>query len=694
MHHANPALTLPDFSATAPDTLQTAVETELVKLHALLDTFATETPTIADDALADIVRLETMENALEHQWGLLSHLNAVMSNDDIRDAHHAVLPQLSEYGTRLGQHQQLFARFNLVKHDATAFNSLSQARQRSIELAIRSFELSGVGLDDDKKKTYADISSQLSKLSATFSDNVLDATQAYKRVLTTEEIAGITETGLAMLKANGEKYLADNPDAKPSNDEPLYVATLDIPVYIAIMTHASHRPLREEIYKAYSTRASEVTPDYDNADNMAKILSLRAEKAALLGFNNFAELSIATKMADSPQEVFDFLNDLAKRAKAPAGKDLAQLQNIASDYGIDNVQPWDTSFLSEKVKQAEFNLSQETLRPYFPLPKVISGLFAIVKTLYNIDIVQVQTSLWHDDASFYEVHDAAHGELIGGFYFDLYARTGKRGGAWMNGFQSKVLSDGLNQLPVAFMVCNFTPPTQTDAGEKPALLTHNEVTTLFHEFGHGLHHILTKVGVPSVAGVNGVEWDAVELPSQFMEFWAWEPEGLELISGHVDTGEILPQALLDAMLAARHFQSGMMALRQLEFALFDLSIHAADNAPDAAGIQDILNNVRADVSLVKTPEYNRFQNGFSHIFAGGYAAGYYSYKWAELLASDAFDRFEAEGVFNTDTGNAFRTAILEAGGSQPASETFAAFRGRKPSIEPLLRHSGWDVKAA
>lgn len=699
---ANAALNLANFSQLTAQNLKASVLQDLAAGNALLDTLAKSTPTAASTALADITQLELVDNALERSWGLLSHLNSVMSSDDIREAHHAVLPELSAYGTRQGQHEQLFARYQQVQENAEFFSALSVARQRSISLAIRSFKLSGVALPADKKARFADINSELSSLSAKFSDNVLDATQAYKRILTEAELAGITETGLNMLAAAGEAYQKDQPDEDVSAHKvngTLYVATLDIPVYLAIMTHAQNRKLREEIYQAYCTRASahaaSDAKEFDNAANMVNILKLRQEKAALLEFKHYADVSLATKMAESPQKVFDFLNDLAKRAKAPAQKDLAQLTQEAAEHGIAEIQPWDTAFLSEKVKNKHYNLSQEALRPYFQLPKVLAGLFDIVQKLYGIRISQKKADLWHEDVQFYEVYE--HDKLIGGFYFDLYARTGKRGGAWMNGFQSKLqlthADDTLNQLPVAFMVCNFTPPTKTDTGNKPALLTHDEVITLFHEFGHGLHHLLTKVTVSGVAGVNGVEWDAVELPSQFMEFWAWEAAGIALISQHIDTGEALPQSMLDAMLAARHFQSGMMALRQLEFALFDLTLHTHTQITGEQDIQNILDKVRAEVALIIPPAYNRFQNGFSHIFAGGYAAGYYSYKWAELLASDAFDRFEAEGIFNTSTGADFKAHILEMGGSKPAAENFAAFRKREPQLAALLRHSGWESAA-
>lgn len=676
-------LALPAFSDLTADNLKADVLASLEAANTLLDTFEASTANSPKQALSDIETLEVTEQALERAWGLLSHLNSVTSSDALREARDTVLPELSTYGTRLGQCKPLYERYKSAQGDAGLFAELSQARKRSIALAIQGFELSGVALPADKKVRFGELNAELSKRSAKFSDNVLDATQAYQRVLTDGELDGITPTGLVMLQAAGSAYKIEQ---GIEDDEDIYVATLDIPVYLAIMTHAKSRTLREEIYRAYVTRASSlaVTGDkHDNADNMLAILQHRAEKAYLLGFDNYAQVSLATKMAGSSSEVVDFLEDLAARAKAPAHKDLALLQAEATALDIHNIKPWDTAYLAEIVKNKKFNLSQEALRPYFALPKVLAGLFSIVEKLYGIGIRKAQADTWHQDVQYFELYE--NDALIGGFYFDLYARSGKRGGAWMSGFQSRMAVADMQRAPVCFMVCNFTPPVD----DKPALLTHDEVITLFHEFGHGLHHLLTKVAIPSVAGVSGVEWDAVELPSQFMEFWAWQPEGLALISGHIDTGEPLPQEKLDAMLAAKHFQSGMMALRQLEFALFDLKLHAGEPPTSESDIYELLSDIRTQVALLPTPEYNRFASSFGHIFAGGYAAGYYSYKWAELLASDAFDRFESEGVFNAQTGQDFKKAILEVGGSLPALDNFTAFRGRAPRLDAMLRHAGW-----
>lgn len=724
MTSISPKLHLVDFANTSPNTLQQQVISAIDAANAFLDELAIMVDNKASanaldtkQALTDIKNFDHINLALDRSWGILSHLNSVMSNDEIRQVHHELLPKLSAYGTRVGQHQPLFSRYQAILNDKAFFTALEPARARAIELALRSFELSGVALPKAEQDKFAQIQSKLSTLSATFSDHVLDATQAYALPLKAEQLAGLTESGLALVADAGEQFKARELasgaltqaeiDALPT---PYYVASLNIPVYLAIMTHADDRNLRETLYRAYVTRASEFDEhanakgeSLNNADIMRQILQLREQKAKLLGFDNYAEVSLSTKMADNVAEVETFLRDLAAQATPTAAQDLAQLQKYAQDYGIKDLQPWDSAYIAEKVKQSEFSLSQEEIRPYFPLAKVVSGLFAIVERLYGIKVKEqsndsanesvndntdeVLASRWHDDVRFYQLFDAdAH--LIGGFYFDLFARSGKRGGAWMSGFQSRYTyaEQDHQQLPVCFMVGNFTPALDG----KPSLLTHDEVVTLFHEFGHGLHHLLTQVTVGDVAGVNGVEWDAVELPSQFMENWAWDAEGIALISSHVKTGAPLPKEKLDALLTVKNFQSGVQTLRQIEFALFDLLIHAQTPALDYDGILTTLNSVRNDIAIVQTPDYNRFANGFSHIFAGGYAAGYYSYKWAELLSADAFSKFEEDGIFNPMTGKAFRETILSVGGSFPAKVNFENFRGRSANIDALLRHSGFS----
>ena len=703
MNSIAPDLHLVDFSSTTPDALQSQVISAIDAANRFLDEMSADSKLSAEQALAEVMSFDHINLALDRSWGILSHLNSVMSSDEIRHVHHELLPKLSAYGTRVGQHQPLFSRYQTIVNDQAFFAALEPARARAIELALRSFELSGVALPKAEQETFAAIQSELSTLSATFSDHILDATQAYALPLEQGQLAGLTESGLALLADAGEQYKARELasgtltqaqiDALPT---PYYVASLNIPVYLAVMTHADNRNLRETLYRAYVTRASEFDAhtnakgeSLNNADIMSQILQLRAQKAKLLGFDNYAEVSLSTKMADSVTEVETFLRDLAAQATPAAKQDLAQLQKYAQDYGITDLQPWDSAYIAEKVKQSEFSLSQEEIRPYFPLPKVISGLFTIVERLYGIKVQEHSESVsrWHDDVHFYQLFDADD-HLLGGFYFDLFARSGKRGGAWMSGFQSRYTytEQDHQQLPVCFMVGNFTPALDG----KPSLLTHDEVLTLFHEFGHGLHHLLTQVTVSDVAGVNGVEWDAVELPSQFMENWAWDAEGIALISSHVESGEPLPKDKLAALLAVKNFQSGMQTLRQIEFALFDLLIHAHTPALDYEGILATLNAVRDDIAIMQTPDYNRFANGFSHIFAGGYAAGYYSYKWAELLSADAFSKFEEEGIFNPTTGKAFRETILSVGGSFPAKTNFENFRGRSASIDALLRHSGFD----
>lgn len=665
-------LPVPQFDQITLEELKQKIESCIAEGQKFLNEL-TETPDSAQEQLAILEHVDTLENNMSEAWGILSHLNAVKNNAETREVYQALLPGLSEYYTQLGQHTALYQTYQHV-HDAPVFTDLPAAQQSAIKLALRDFKLSGVALEGEAKKRYAEISARLSQLSSDFSNHVLDATQAYFRPLNEDELAGLSASNIELLKQYGKQHELDQP-----------VATLDFPSYLAIMTHSENRSLREEIYKTYTTRASDQSDksEFDNTAVMEEILSLRQEMAVLLGFNNYAEYSLASKMAPSVDAVDEFLRDLAEHARAPAEKEIAELKAIAAEDGITELQPWDSSYYSEKLKMQQFNLSQEALKPYFPTPKVIQGLFSIVNRLYGIQVIEREAPLWHPDAHYFELED--QGEVIGGFYFDLYARQGKRGGAWMSGFRSRMRTHDGIQKPICYMVGNFTPPV----GDKPALLSHDEVITLFHEFGHGLHHMLTEVDNISVAGTHGVAWDAVELPSQFMEFWAWDQDSLNLLSEHIETKEVLPADLLKALLDARFFQSGMQTLRQLEFALFDLTIHRANPALNAEQVQATLNEIRDKYAVLPTTPYNRFQHSFSHIFAGGYAAGYYSYKWAEVLASEAFDRFETEGIFNTDTGHAFRKNILAVGGKDTALDAFVNFRGREPKIDALLRHQGW-----
>ena len=556
------------------------------------------------------------------------------------------------------------------------FTGLSNAQQTNITNTIRDFTLSGVALSDDKKEKYAQLQSRLSELASQFSNNVLDATMGWSKHVSDEvALAGLPESAMAAAAQAAERKSLDG-----------WLFTLDIPSYLPVMMYCDNEALRKEMYTAFTTRASELGPNAGKQDNSAIIqetLALRQQVAEILDFDSFAERSLATKMADSPKQVIQFLEDLALRSKPQAEQDLADVKTFAKQtFGAEDLQAWDLTYYSEKLKQQRYSISDEELRPYFPESTVVSGLFTVVSKLYGLTISpRDNVDSWHKDVSFYDIFDG-DGSLRGSFYLDLYAREGKRGGAWMDECRVRRLIGSDIQAPVAYLTCNFNGPV----GDKPALFTHDEVVTLFHEFGHGIHHMLTKVDVAGVSGINGVAWDAVELPSQFLENWCWQEEALAIISGHYQTGEPLPKALLDKMLAARNYQSAMQMVRQIEFSLFDMAIHQNHQQP--ADVQAILDQVRDKVAVVVPPSFNRFQHGFSHIFAGGYAAGYYSYKWAEVLSSDAFSRFEEEGIFNPQTGADFLHNILEKGGSQPPLELFKLFRGREPSVDALLRHSG------
>lgn len=664
---------LPPFSAIKPEQVEPAVDALIESGRARIKAL------LADGGpwtWASLVQaLDEEDDRLSKAFGPVGHLNAVAQNEALRNAYNACLPKLSEYGTETGQNAELFAAYQSVR-DSEEYARLTPAQQKDLDDTLRDFRLSGVDLPVERKAEYMANSKRLSELTSRFSDNVLDATQSWRKHVTDErELDGLPDVARAGAADKAKEEGLDG-----------WMLTLDFPCYYAVICHATNRALREEMYRAHCTRASEEGPDagkFDNSALMREILRLRHEQARLLGFNNYAEKSLATKMARDVDEVQTFLRDLARRAKPQAEKELAELKAFASENGATDLQPWDIGFWSERLREARYSISEEELRPWFPAEKVINGMFAVVEKLFAIRIqAKDGVDTWHQDVRYYDVFDDS-GQLIAGFYLDMYARTGKRGGAWMDDCQVRRRRlDGSLQLPVAYLSCNFAPP----AGGKPGLLTHDEVTTLFHEFGHGLHHMLTEQDVSGISGINGVAWDAVELPSQFMENWCWTEEGIRLISGHYETGEPLPREKLDKMLAAKNFQSAMMMVRQLEFSLFDMRIHAEYN--DQLDIQTVLDEVRDEVAVIKPPAFNRFQNGFGHIFAGGYAAGYYSYKWAEVLSADAYARFEEEGVFNPDTGRDFRQHILAMGGSQEPMELFKAFRGREPSVEPLLRHSG------
>lgn len=674
---------LPPFSAIRPEHVEPAIsqliDANRKHLQDLLSSL--EQPTW--DSL--VAPLEAQGDLLDQAWAPVSHLNAVCNNEALRTAYNNSLALLTEYGTEVSQNVELYSAYQKLA-DSEEYARLTQAQKQAVDNALRDFRLGGVALDGEQKKRFGAIQKRLSELSTQFSNNVLDATQAwYKHFTDAEPLAGLPESALAQAaQAAAQKQLSG------------YVVTLDFPSYLAVMMYADNRALREEIYTAFVTRASaegkkadgSSAAEWDNSAIITETLALRHELAQLLGFNNYAERSLATKMAESPRQVLDFLNELAQKSRPLAERDIQELRDFAATQGCSDLQPWDMTYYSEKLRVEKYAISQEELRPYFPAERVISGMFEVVKRLYSIDIVQVAAfDSWHPDVRFYHVYK--NGEQIASFYLDLFAREHKRGGAWMADCRVRRRTESGTQLPVAFLTCNFTPPV----GDKPSLLTHDEVTTLFHEFGHGLHHMLTQIDVAAVSGINGVAWDAVELPSQFLENWCWEPEAIPLISAHYQTAESLPQPLLDKMLAAKNFQSGMQMVRQLEFALFDFRLHAEYDPAKPQDPQTVLDQVRREVAVVPAPAFNRFQNSFSHIFAGGYAAGYYSYKWAEVLSADAFSRFEEEGIFNAQTGESFLREILQQGGSKAPMELFINFRGREPSIAALLRHSGLSEAA-
>jgi oligopeptidase A len=617
--------------------------------------------------------LDDLEDALERLWSPFSHLHSVMDSDALRECYDACLPLLSSYEAAIGHNKKLYEAINSIDP-----SSLNAAQKKILTDSIRNFELSGVALSEEHQKKFEAIQARLAELSNQFEHNILDATQAFTIYLTDDSRL----TGVPQHALNTAKELAEEKNL------PGYVFTLEYPSFHAVMTHADDRALREQMYEAYVTRASDQGPNagqFDNTAFMNEMLALRQEKAKLLGFNNYAELSVATKMADSPQQVMGFMNDLVERAHQQAKNEFQQLEQFAADtYSISPVKPWDSAYLSEKRRQSLYSISQEDLRPYFPHPKVMEGLFAIIKKLYGVSLQEVPgTDVWHKDVNCYAVVDQ-YNQVRGYVYSDLYSRPHKHGGAWMDSLQSRRrLEDGTIQLPIATLTCNFAKPS----GSKPALLSHDEVTTLFHEMGHCLHHLLTQVDYLSASGINGVEWDAVELPSQFFENWCWEKSALALMTGHLDSGEPLPEALFERLTTAKNFQSAMAMMRQLEFSLFDFRIHQEYQAIDSF-ISDTLADVRRKTNIIPIAPYNRFQHSFSHIFGGGYSAGYYSYSWAEVLSSDAFSRFEEEGVFNTVTGHDFLKCILEVGGSKPAAEAYKEFRGRPATVDALLRHNG------
>ena len=666
---------LPPFSKIKPEFVVPALKDGIANCRKAIDDVLAKKSYTWDDL---VLPLEEADDKLSRLFSPVSHLNSVMNNDELREAYEQCLPLISEYSTFVGQHQGLYEAYNAL-YNSDEFKTLTTAQQKSITNALRDFKLSGIALASEDQKRYGEISARLSELSSKFGNNVMDATLAWHKHITDEaDLAGLPESALALAA-----------DTAKSKELDGWVFTLDFPSYLPIMTYADNRELRKETYTAFSTRASDQGPnagEFDNSDIMKEALALRHELAQLLGFKSYAEKSLATKMAETPEQVFSFLEDLAAKSKPQAEQEVAELKAYAEQkHGISELEAWDFGYYGEKLKQEKYAISDEVLRPYFPADKVLSGLFETVNRLFGISVNEVTDfDTYHKDVRFFEIVDS-NNTLRGRFYLDLYARDRKRGGAWMDDCMGrKVRANGELQTPVAYLVCNFNKAV----GDKPALFTHNEVTTLFHEFGHGIHHMLTQVDAAPVAGINGVAWDAVELPSQFLENWCYEEEALSFISGHFETGEPLPKELLDKLLAAKNYNSGMQMLRQIEFSLFDFKIHNDYVAGEPCQIQSVLNDVRSRTSVVHAPEFNRFQHGFSHIFAGGYSAGYYSYKWAEVLSADAYSKFEEEGIFNPQTGQAFMQHILEKGGSEEPMELFKNFRGREPRVDALLRHSG------
>lgn len=666
---------LPRFSAIQPAHVRPAVDQVLAENRAAIAELTAQPGPPTWESL--VAPLERLEDRLDRVWSPVSHLNAVMNSEALREAYNACLPDLSAYSTEIGQNTALYNAFRALRDNAGA-DALTVEQRQTVDNAIRDFERSGVALEASAKARYGEIAARLAELASRFQENLLDATDAwYWDTDDAEALAGIPESALGVMRQKAE-------DAGITG----WRVTLDMPIVQAVLAHAHSRPLRERIYTAFTTRASDAGPhagDWDNHPIMAEILDLRQEQAELLGYSDYASLSLAPKMATSADEVIAFLEDLAERACPVAQREYAELVAFAHEQdGLDALEAWDVGYYSERLREARFNLSPEDLRPWFRADRVMAGMFAVVERLFDVRITERDgVDTWHDDVRFYEIHDA-RGTLRGQFYTDLYARSHKRGGAWMAPARGRMRHSDQVQTPVAFLTCNFTPPV----GERPALITHGEVETLFHEFGHGLHHMLTQVDAASVAGINGVAWDAVELPSQFLENWCWEREALDLFARHHETDEPIPASLFERMTEARHFHAAMQMVRQIEFSLFDLRLHVEHDRQQGERIFALLDAVRDQVAVVRPPAFNRFPNSFAHIFAGGYAAGYYSYKWAEVLSADAFARFSEEGIFNPATGRSFLENILERGGAEDAATLFRNFRGREPSIEPLLRASG------
>ncbi|OGS99558.1 MAG: oligopeptidase A [Gallionellales bacterium RIFCSPLOWO2_12_FULL_59_22] len=663
---------LPRFAEIKPEHVAPAIDRLLAENRALIERLLSDSapPTWQDF----IVPMEDANERLSRAWGPVGHLNAVMNSPELREAYNATLPKITQYYAELGQNLALFGKFKALRN-GPEFAGLSAARKRIVENELRDFRLGGAELPEDRKARYLEIQERLAALSSRFSDNLLDATNDYTLVIENrDELSGLPEDVLQAAQ-----------EAAQEKEKTGWLFTLKAPSYMPVMQFADNRTLREAMYRAYGTRASEFgKPEQDNTPLMDEIVRLRGEEASLLGFANYGEVSLATKMAESPRQVATFMRELAQRARPFAKKDLSELRGFArAELGLAELQAWDIAYASEKLREQRYAFSEQEVKQYFPEDAVLPGMFRLVETLYGLRIVVSAAPVWHEDVRFFDICDA-QGQLVGQFYLDMYARSSKRGGAWMDDvIGRRRLASGI-QTPVAYLNCNFSPPV----GGKPAVFTHDEVITLFHEFGHGLHHLLTEVEDLAVSGINGVEWDAVELPSQFMENFCWEWDVLHGMTRHSEADEKLPRALFDKMLSAKNFQSGLQTLRQIEFSLFDMLMHSSFEAGGGKSILELLDEVRAEVAVLIPPAFHRFPHSFSHIFSGGYAAGYYSYKWAEVLSADAYSLFEENGVLNPDVGARFRAEILAVGGSRGAMDSFNAFRGREPNIDALLRHNG------
>ena len=666
---------LPSFSKIKPEHVVPAVDAILAdNRRQLLEILKSTQPFTWGNL---VYPLQEQEDRLNKAWSPVSHLHSVAENDALRSVYNECLDKLTDYSTEVGQNHDLYLAYKQIA-ESEQFANLDYAQIKIIDNALRDFKLSGVALNPEEKAEFKKIQQDLSRAQTKFEENVLDATRAWSLVISDKErLSGIPEAIISLAANNAQEKEQDG-----------WMFTLDFPCYLPVMQYASDQSLRKQMYEAYVTRASSKGPgnhEFDNSFSMEQILALRTKKANMLGFENYADYSLARKMAKSPDEVLSFLSGLAQKSYPVAKAEFNELTEFSRDqFQVTTLNAWDVAYFSEKLRKYKFDISQEQLKPYFPVKNVLAGLFFLVNKLYGLNIVEKnKIDGWHSDVRIFEIYDIA-GDHRGSFYIDLYARPHKRGGAWMDECRVRKKNGSVLQIPVAYLTCNFTPPI----GEEPSLLTHDEVSTLFHEFGHGLHHMLTLIDYPAVSGINGVPWDAVELPSQFMENWCWERPLLDIIGKHFKTGEILPDKLFNKMIQAKNFQSGMQMVRQLEFALFDFQLHYNCNDYRQDVIQKLLDEIRSEISVLIPPEYNRFQHSFTHIFAGGYAAGYYSYKWAEVLSADAYSKFEEKGVFDRETGELFLHTILEQGGACDPMDLFVEFRGREPSIESLLRHAG------